>query len=115
MNSRRFLFCFVISFLFVQSGFAQPASEQPAAQQEEQPPAVVAQPEGDQEIDPLKEQVIYVPYEKLPQVFEKPARGVFLPYEQFQQLWDAARKNALPQPKQGPPLRSLITSIESVA
>ena len=77
MNSKRFLFCFVISFLFVQSGFAQPASEQQAAPQEEQPPAVVAPPEGDQESDPLREQIIYVPYEKLPQVFEKPARGVF--------------------------------------
>jgi len=110
MNSRRFLFGFVISFLWVHIGLAQPA-----AQQGEQPPEVAAKAEDGQKLDTLKEQIIYVPYEKLPQVFEKPARGVFLPYKQFQQLWDAARKNALPQPKQGPPLRSLITSIESKA
>ena len=110
MNSRRFLFGFVINFLLVQTGVAQPA-----AQQVEQPSEVAAKAEDGQKPDTLKEQIIYVPYEKLPQVFEKPARGVFLPYEQFQQLWDAARKNALPQPNQGPPLRSLITNIESTA
>lgn len=109
MNSKRFLIGLVLSFLFIQTGFAQPA-----AQQIEQAPAV-EQAEGDSKRDPLREQIIYVPYEKLPQVFEKPARGVFLPYEQFQQLWDSARKNSSEKPEQGPPLRSLITSIESAA
>jgi len=109
MNSKRFLFGLVLSFLLIQTGFAQPAAEQA-----EQAPADV-QAEDDSKRDPLREQIIYVPYEKLPQVFEKPARGVFLPYEQFQQLWDSARKNSSEEPEQGPPLRSLITSIESAA
>ena len=39
----------------------------------------------------LNEQTIYIPYEKLRKVFEKEGRGVFLPYEKFQELWNAAR------------------------
>ena len=111
MNSKRFLLGLVFSLLIVKFSFAQPVAEAP---QQEQAPEV--QPaEGEQIKDPLKEQIIYVPYEKLPQVFEKPARGVFLHYEQFQQLWDSARKNSSIELEQGPPLRSLITSIESSA
>jgi len=33
---------------------------------------------------------IYVPYEKLKDVFESQKQGVFLPYEEFQRLWQAA-------------------------
>ena len=36
--------------------------------------------------NPLREQTIYVPYSKLRDVFEKEGRGVFLPYDQFQEL-----------------------------
>ena len=39
----------------------------------------------------LFEQTIYVPYDKLSKVFESPSRGVFLPYDEFQKLWQAAR------------------------
>ena len=111
MNSKRFLLGLVFSLLIVKFSFAQPVAEAP---QQEQAPEEQAAP-AEQIKDPLKEQIIYVPYEKLPQVFEKPARGVFLPYEQFQQLWDSARKNSSTEVEQGPPLRSLITSIESSA
>ncbi len=119
MTSKRFLFGFVFSILFLQySATAQPPAAPPATQAVE----AAAQPGGEEPEQPgaskpdlLKEQVIYVPYDKLPQVFEKPARGVFLPYEQFQQLWESARKNRSPEIDQGPPLRSLITSIESAA
>ena len=38
--------------------------------------------------EPVK---VYVPYEKLKGVFEADKQGVFLPYEQFQQLWRAAQ------------------------
>jgi hypothetical protein len=34
---------------------------------------------------------VYVPYEKLKQVFESEKQGVFLPYEDFQRLWQAAQ------------------------
>ncbi len=35
--------------------------------------------------DPLTERTIYIPYEKLRNVFEKEGRGVVLPYDQFQE------------------------------
>ena len=131
MNSKRFTFGLVVFSLFVQFGFAQPApqpaEQSPSPAEQAAPPAEQAAPPAEQaappaeqiddgdKSDPLKEQIIYVPYENLPQVFEKPARGVFLPYEQFQKLWDSARKSRSPEIDQGPPLRSLITSIESAA
>lgn len=34
---------------------------------------------------------IYVPYEQIRDIFEKTAQGVFLPYDEFQQLWRAAQ------------------------
>ena len=43
-----------------------------------------------------REQTIYVPYEKLREVFEKPGRGVFLSYEEFQKLWKSARATQAP-------------------
>ncbi len=35
-----------------------------------------------------KEQTIYVPFEKLEQVFENQERGVFLPYREFLEMWN---------------------------
>ncbi len=35
-----------------------------------------------------KEQTVYVPFEKLEQVFENQERGVFLPYREFLELWN---------------------------
>lgn len=64
---------------------------------------------------PLREQTIYIPYEKLRKVFEKEGRGVFLPYEKFRELWDAARdKTARPEPDK-PPVGALITEIDNEA
>ena len=40
----------------------------------------------------IREQSIYIPYEKLRKVFEKEGRGVFLPYQKFQELWQAAQE-----------------------
>ena len=40
--------------------------------------------------DPPPEKNIYIPYNRLWETFEKDKRGVFLPYEQFQQLWQKA-------------------------
>ena len=63
----------------------------------------------------IREQSIYIPYEKLRKVFEKEGRGVFLPYEQFQELWKAARESSKPAAEQKPPVGALITEIESEA
>jgi hypothetical protein len=63
----------------------------------------------------FREQTIYVPFNKLREVFEKPGRGVFVPYEQFKKLWDAARAK-LPDPaKERPPIGILIREIDSDA
>src|SRR4029434_4227268 len=35
-----------------------------------------------------KEQTIYVPFDKLEQVFENQERGVFLPYREFLEMWN---------------------------
>ena len=62
--------------------------------------------EGTGDKDPLREQTIYIPYEKLKNVFEKPGRGVFVPYEKFQELWNAARaRTRAEQPADGRSMR----------
>jgi hypothetical protein len=63
----------------------------------------------------LREQDIYIPYDKLRQVFEKHGRGVFLPYEQFQELWQAAHDKTRPAAEPRPPVGALITEIENEA
>ena len=52
---------------------------------------------------PLREQTIYIPYDKLRQVFEQSGRGVFLPYDKFQELWLAARRATLLPPRPSRP------------
>lgn len=65
--------------------------------QDENTPASTA-PETETVI--VREQTIYIPFEDLRKTFEKNGRGVFLEYEEFRELWDAARekdvKNILP-------------------
>ncbi len=63
----------------------------------------------------IHEQDIYIPYEKLREVFEKHGRGVFLPYEKFQELWRAAREKTPVTAEQKPPVGALITEIENEA
>ncbi|MCD4726062.1 MAG: hypothetical protein K8R46_00230, partial [Pirellulales bacterium] len=63
----------------------------------------------------IHEQDIYIPYEKLREVFEKHGRGVFLPYEKFQELWRAAREKTLRAADEKPPVGALITEIENEA
>ena len=58
---------------------------------------------------------MYIPYSKLRALFEKEGRGVFLPYDQFRALWEAAQAKAREVPEIKPPLRSLITEIDSQA
>ncbi|MGO9115196.1 MAG: hypothetical protein ACLP9L_38785 [Thermoguttaceae bacterium] len=63
----------------------------------------------------LREQEIYIPYEKLRGVFEKHGRGVFLPYEKFDELWKAAQDKTRPAAEAQPPVGAVITEIENEA
>jgi len=65
--------------------------------------------------DSFREETIYIPYDRLKKVFEKEGRGVFLPYEKFQELWKAARgkTQAIKPPER--PVDALISEIESEA
>lgn len=47
--------------------------------------------EGDSKKEVKPPAKVYVPYEKLKDVFEKADQGVFLPYNEFQKLWRAAQ------------------------
>ena len=71
--------------------------------------------DGEQAEKTLHEQSIYIPYEKLREVFEKHGRGVFLPYEKFQELWQAARDKGQPTTELKPPVGALITETENEA
>jgi hypothetical protein len=61
----------------------------------------------------IREQDIYIPYDKLRQVFEKHGRGVFLPYDKFQELWKAAQDKNPPTTTVKPPVGWVITEIEN--
>ena len=63
----------------------------------------------------FKEESIYIPYEKLREVFEKEGRGVFLPYERFLDLWKAARDKGPRPPEIVPPVDSLVTEVSAAA
>ena len=70
---------------------------------------------GEKKEQSILEQDIYIPYEKLRQVFEKEGRGVFLPYEKFQELWQAAQEKTRPAADPKPPVGALITETENEA
>jgi hypothetical protein len=65
--------------------------------------------------EPPREQTIYIPYDKLREVFEREGRGVFLPYEEFEALWRAAREATVKPPEPGPPVAAMITEVHSDA
>ena len=64
---------------------------------------------------PPREQTIYVPYDKLRDTFEKQGRGVFIPYERFQELWKAARKHERPVTDVKPPVAAVIVEADNEA
>ena len=66
-----------------------PTGDQPAA---ETPPVGAAS--DDSSPPALRERTIYIPYSRLRSIFERDGRGVFIPYDQFQELWKAARSAA---------------------
>ncbi len=113
------------AFLFSGFGRGQEPTATPAATPVATPepvpagtPATAAEPvaaEGVESDHTLHEQSIYIPYENLRKTFEKEGRGVFLPYEKFRALWDAARA-AEARPEDGQSRRAaLITEIDSEA
>lgn len=63
----------------------------------------------------LREQTIYIPYGKLKSIFEKEGRGVFIPYDKFQELWKAAREAGKKLEDYKPPIPALIAEIDSTA
>jgi len=53
------------------------------------------------------EHTVYVPFKELEKVFEKSGRGVFLPYEEFLQLWQKAKEAEVFRAL--PPVAAVIT------
>lgn len=86
------------------AAFAQPPAN-PVA-----PPAPEAKPDN-----VVREQTIYVPYSRIKGVFEKEGRGVFLPYEKFQELWQKARAASADPAEAKPPVGALVAAVESEA
>lgn len=101
--SRRIVVCLVALALAVGQSAAF------GADQAEHRPTEPVEP------DRLKEQTVYVPYEKLREVFERDGRGVFLPYDEFQQLWLAASEHSRRPPDIKPPVGAMVVEASSEA
>ena len=99
--------CALLAAVLAASALESPA---PAGAANDTAAAVTAGTDADR----ARERSIYVPYKKLRQVFEKEGRGVFLPYEEFLDLWQAALAED-PTPKPEPPVGALITEVSGVA
>lgn len=78
-------------------------------------PPPVAAPPASEAPERFREQTIYVPYEDLRKTFEKTGRGVFIPYDEFQALWQAARRAVARPPEVKAPVDSLISEITGEA
>ncbi|MDR2117737.1 MAG: hypothetical protein LBP87_15270 [Planctomycetaceae bacterium] len=63
----------------------------------------------------VTEKTVYIPYEKLRNIFEQPERGVFVPYDEFKALWDAARSRQTVKPVTEIPVHAMITETFSTA
>lgn len=102
--------CWMLLFsLLVTAAWGQetPKPPEPTAEQ-------IAAAEGKKEPS-LREQAIYIPYTKLRAIFEKDGRGVFVPYDQFQELWKAAREATRRIEEYKPPIGALIAEVDSKA
>ena len=95
---------------------AKPKPASPVTPPAATPKPATPAPSPDPKAQPvIREQTIYIPYEKLRKTFEKEGRGVFLPYEKFRELWDAARDATKVPDAEKPPVGALITEIENEA
>jgi hypothetical protein len=104
----------VVCLFFVVTGSTAQETPAPASQPPSVDPAA-ADPVADDSPPPLREQTIYIPYNKLREVFEQQGRGVFLPYEKFQELWRQARAHQDKPPEAKPPVGALIAEVHSEA
>ena len=91
------------------------AADQPVPAAEAPTLAEPAKDQDDEETKPLREQTIYVPYGRIREVFEKEGRGVFLPYEKFQELWQQARSKHVPEAAVRPPVTVLLVEADNEA
>ena len=118
--------CLAVWLLATALGGAQPppAAAPPGGAEPETPPpvstaappvAVIEASGSDAASAPAREQSIYLPYRKLWEVFEKEGRGVFLPYEQFRELWNAQLDRAPAEEDDAPPVGARIADIQGVA
>ncbi len=109
MNRKALSLCVVVlsTVIAVPLVPSAPAQEPPAT------PSDAGPENGDEPV--IREQSIYIPYEKLRGVFEKEGRGVFLPYERFRELWEAAREKTRPPAEPEPPVGALITEVDNEA
>lgn len=57
----------------------------------------------------LREKTVYVPYDKLNEVFEKEGRGIFMPYREFLELWQRAQPRPEPVVTPPPPAEAVIS------
>ena len=103
-NSQPRRTCFVLACLLTSWWAAASLSAVSADRQPDKPPATA--PADDRT---FTEQSIYIPYDKLRDVFERQGRGVFLPYEEFTRLWQTAREKTKPTVEAGPPIDALIS------
>ncbi len=100
----------------VLGGWSGPGAAAPAPEPRPAPGAAALPPPADgADESRITEQSIYIPYEKLREVFEREGRGVFLPYEEFIDLWQAARKAHAPPEEVTPPVDALVTEFSGVA
>ena len=68
----------------------EPAEPTPPAEPPPPPPPPEPEPEPEPEpAAPTVERTVYIPFENLEAVFEQQGRGVFLPYEEYENLWQA--------------------------
>jgi hypothetical protein len=88
---------------------------QVGAQDPPKPPEPTPEMIATAEKPALREQTIYIPYNKLKAIFEKEGRGVFIPYDKFQELWRAAREAGHKLEEFKPPIPALIAEIDSTA
>ena len=112
MSRRTFLrsLCTAVFALSLLPGLTYGQPKKPPAPKQKTPVKVQASKPGT-----LREQTIYIPFEKLKEVFEKRGRGVFVPYEKFQELWKKAQQATTATKPKKAPVGSLVREMDSEA
>lgn len=115
MCSRSMLSVVLLGLAWLAASAALTGQEPPGVSTPPGEAADPGSPPGDDQPPKLHEQTIYIPYDKLREVFEQEGRGVFLPYAKFQELWRAAQaQQPIPRPTVLP-VEAFIQQIDSDA